>query len=371
MQNRAKSHRRNKVTVRWLPVELIIEIFRAVQKLIKGGEAWGVQVYYNNLRAFALSNKEWTAIAQAELFRTVILENRSKTSRFLEAVRGSEKLREFCRAVTSLTMGRKYYSYETEGLGDDLDEIARYCPNLVDVSCCNVGVRLEYFRASFHLILPEKTWLTIQSAAGNVKKLDKLNLAGGSILPPSTCGAPSQPAVLAVTLLDLDDVTIPSPIDSSSLPLVRSLSLDRQAPLPIQSLLSQLNSLRVSRTSSAGEIRIFIQESTSLTSLSITEYEVTALDDMTMTIIKEKIVEFKVTAVSFGDSPNINLAAILDGSKAMKKVIFDAIKMSAADEVTPRILQTLGVMKAACKKKEFELWKENFKVGNGKVDLDK
>jgi hypothetical protein len=104
------------------------------------------QEYQSNLFAFALSSKEWAAIAQAELFRHIVLKNRSKMSRFLEAVRGSEKLRGVCHAVTSLHMGRDYVSYETRGLGGDLDEIALYCPNLVDVSCSRVDVRLEYFR---------------------------------------------------------------------------------------------------------------------------------------------------------------------------------------------------------------------------------
>jgi hypothetical protein len=119
------------------------------------------QEYNNNLLAFALSSKEWTSIAQAELFRTIILKNRSKMSRFLEAVRGSEKLNGFCHAATSLHMAGQHGGLGTEGLGGDIDEIALYCPNLVDVKCWRVRVRLEYFRASFHIISLEDTWLTI------------------------------------------------------------------------------------------------------------------------------------------------------------------------------------------------------------------
>jgi hypothetical protein len=160
MQTRAKSSRRSKVTVQWLPVELIIEIFRAVQKLIGRYDfeldCWESmkvgQEYCNNLLAFALSRKEWTAIAQAELFRNIIVKNRNEMSRFLEAVRASEKLRGLSHAVTSLNMGRPYYSYEREGLGDDLDEIALYCPNSVEVTCWCVDVRLEYFRTLTLLI---------------------------------------------------------------------------------------------------------------------------------------------------------------------------------------------------------------------------
>jgi hypothetical protein len=55
-----------------------------------------------------LSNREWTGIAQAELFRSVILnlKNRSKMNRFLKAVRGSEKLRGFSNDVIFLGLGR-------------------------------------------------------------------------------------------------------------------------------------------------------------------------------------------------------------------------------------------------------------------------
>jgi hypothetical protein len=168
---RAKSHRRNKVTVRWLPVELIIEIFRAVQKLI-GRAEFSQRVYTSmkldreytkNLLAFASSSKEWTAIAQAELFRTVTLKDRSKMGRFLEAVRGSEKLNGFCRAITSLNMGGQHGGLETEGLGYDLDEIALYCPNIVEVSCYEVKVRLEYFRKSSWIHLVRSSMLTIIS----------------------------------------------------------------------------------------------------------------------------------------------------------------------------------------------------------------
>ena len=168
MQTRARSSRRNKVNVRWLPVELIIEIFRRVQKLI-GRYDFKLhhllsmrhdREYYDNLLAFALSRKEWTAIAQAELFRRVILKQRNKTSGFLDALRGSEKLRGFSRAVTSLNFGSQSAYYNTEGLGDDLDEIALYCPNVVEVSTLYVDVRLEYFRMLLQSHLAQREVLT-------------------------------------------------------------------------------------------------------------------------------------------------------------------------------------------------------------------
>jgi hypothetical protein len=149
----------------WLPVELILEIFRAVQKLIgrcdfKLSYLESMRLereYYNNLLAFALSNKEWTAIAQAELFRHIILENRGRMSSFLDAVRGSAKLRGLSRDVTSFNLGYRHNDYETEGLGDNFDEIALYCPHLVEVSTYRVDIKLEYFRASFCLFHSAET----------------------------------------------------------------------------------------------------------------------------------------------------------------------------------------------------------------------
>jgi hypothetical protein len=167
-QTRSKLARRQKVTVQWLPAELIIEIFRRVQKLIGRVDfnqaPWDSlkldQEYYDNLLAFALSAKEWTAIAQAELFRHIILKDRSKMGRFLEALRGNEKLRELSRGVTSLNLGSSSRIFEVEGLGDDLDEIALYCPNVVEVSTLQVDVRLEYFRMSLQSHLAQRNVLT-------------------------------------------------------------------------------------------------------------------------------------------------------------------------------------------------------------------
>ena len=165
MQTRSRTYRRNKVNVRWLPVELIIEIFRRVQELI-GRCDFKLNYYHsmkhdreycNNLLAFALSSKEWTAIAQAELFRNIILKNRSKTGQFLELVRDNKELRSHAETAVSVRFGGDSEGdYDAEGLDDDLNEIALYCPTIVEISCYRVDVRLEYFRTSFHLTLFEE-----------------------------------------------------------------------------------------------------------------------------------------------------------------------------------------------------------------------
>jgi hypothetical protein len=119
------------------------------------------------------------------------------------------------------------------------------------------------------------------------------------------------------------------------------------------------------------DLGLFIRESTSITSLALREIEIAQLDDESRAIIEEKILEFRVTAWPYGGSGDSILAAILDASKAMKKVILDGVSLGSADQLKPRFLETLNFAMAACKRNEIELWKENFEVGNGKVDLEK
>jgi hypothetical protein len=148
--------------VQWLPVELIIEIFRAVQKLIGQYDFeldWNQSMkldkeYHDDLLAFALSSKEWTAIAQAELFKKVILRNESETEQFLQLMRENKELRSHAEGAVSIRFGgQSQGDYDAEGLDDDLDEIALYCPTVVEISCYRVDVRLEYLRTSFSLLL--------------------------------------------------------------------------------------------------------------------------------------------------------------------------------------------------------------------------
>jgi hypothetical protein len=154
-QTRVRSSRKHKVNMRWLPVELVIEIFRRVQKLIG---RWDFKLNcresmklerqcYNNLLAFALSSKEWTAIAQAELFRNIILKNRSETGQFFKLVRDKKELRSHAESAVSIRFGGAQQGhFDMKGLDDDLDEITLYCPNVVVISCYEVRVVLEYFR---------------------------------------------------------------------------------------------------------------------------------------------------------------------------------------------------------------------------------
>jgi hypothetical protein len=206
-----------------------------------------------------------------------------------------------------------------------------------------------------------------------MKKLDKLNVAFGSIQSPSTSVAPSQPVALSITLLSLSYVEISSPIDPFSLPLLRSLTLCYQTCQPVQLLLPQLASLTIRAVFDGTDLASLIQESTSITSesLALDETLLEDLDGASKTVIQERIVEFRLQVSKYGASSDSALTTIIDGSKVMKKVILDGIHLNVVDQVSAKLLETLKVGKEACKKKKVELWKENFEVGNGKVDLEK
>jgi hypothetical protein len=205
----------------------------------------------------------------------------------------------------------------------------------------------------------------------NLKKLEKLNLAYGFILPPSTSGARIRPRTLSITLLSLDHVTIATPLDPSSLPLLRCLQLHAQLYHTIRLLLLQLSSLRVEYMGPQADFNLSIQESTSITSLSLNETRIVDLDDASKTLIKENIVEFRLLVIGYDHSGDSTLTTIITRSKAMKKVILDGVNLDVENQAKPRILSTLEVVKDACKTKGIELWKESFDVGNGKVDLEK
>jgi hypothetical protein len=54
-----------------------------------------------------------------------------------------------------------------------------------------------------------------------------------------------------------------------------------------------------------------------------------------------------------------------------KKLILDGVNLRVEDQAKHQVLETIKIVKEACKKKGVELWRENFDVGNGKVDLEK
>jgi hypothetical protein len=204
-----------------------------------------------------------------------------------------------------------------------------------------------------------------------MEKLEKLKMTDGSILPPPTSEAAIQPFVLPITLLSLHSVNVPSFLDTSPLPLVRSLHLYNQTCQPVQLLLPNMASLHVRYMSMIADIDDLIQQSTCITSLSIYKNDIARVNEASRTAIKEQISEFRLQVMGYDGSGDSTLTSILAGSKAMKKVILDGFYLSVSDQGRPEFLEFLKVVKEACKKKKIELWRENFDVGNGKVDLEK
>jgi hypothetical protein len=119
------------------------------------------------------------------------------------------------------------------------------------------------------------------------------------------------------------------------------------------------------------DIDDLIQESTSITSLSIYEDDILGVNEASRTAIKEQISEFRLQVIEYDSRSDSALATIIAGSKVMKKVILDGLDLDVADQVKRQGLETLKIVKEACKKKNVELWMEKFHGGNGKVDLEK
>jgi hypothetical protein len=72
MQTRARTSRRNKVTVRWLPVELIIEIFRRVQKLIGRKDFTYFMAYYRSSGVIGMAS---TSVMRTAGGRSILVDS--------------------------------------------------------------------------------------------------------------------------------------------------------------------------------------------------------------------------------------------------------------------------------------------------------
>jgi hypothetical protein len=140
----------------WIPPELILQMYREVN-LALGQRDFRInalaamnldQEYYRNLLAYALIGREWTAIAQAELFTNLILRTRAQTGQFLEMLRKNPELRAQAEGIRRIRLGRDGGNYAGSNLKAVFDNLAVYCPNIVEVSCCRVSVELACFRMS-------------------------------------------------------------------------------------------------------------------------------------------------------------------------------------------------------------------------------
>lgn len=207
----------------------------------------------------------------------------------------------------------------------------------------------------------------------NWKKLDQLNLYLGSLqsFSPTSSRLPVSPVPLNMTQLSLSYVELPHPhsFDPASIPFVRSLHLSYQSTRYLGPLLTQIHSLFVHDIPYALYLTSVLLPSTSITSLSLQESDFAQLDARSGETIKGSIVEWRIVASGDGDSGIPKLVEIIAASKVLKKIILDGSTLTMVEEGKRRMVKTVRALKKACKQKKIELWKENFYVDNGKVDL--
>jgi hypothetical protein len=133
--------------------------------------------------------------------------------------------------------------------------------------------------------------------------------------------------------------------------------------------LTQIHSLFVHNIPHALYSSALLLASTSVTSLSLQESDVAQLDARSGATIKGRIVEWRIVASGDGDSGIPKLVEIIAGSKVLKKIILDGSTLTMVEEGKRRIVKTVRALKKACREKKIGLWKENFYLDNGKVDL--
>jgi hypothetical protein len=135
----------------------------------------------------------------------------------------------------------------------------------------------------------------------------------------------------------------------------------------ISPVLSQLTSL-ILLNKDPDTISQCVTLSTSLKILSLRLHAIGNLNSDTQAIIRDRIEELRIVIdYNPGSDQHIALSAIISGSRVMKKVTVDGSKSS---DYGDSVSHTMNILVPVCKKAEVQLWKENFEVGNGKVDLD-
>lgn len=152
-----------------LPTELWIEIFRDV-RLLNGSVEFEVEAetsmflegqYVKSLLLLANVHREFTAVAQFELFHRLILTTVIKAKILLKLLRENETMREYATNVRSIRFGAQYERAVLDGgLGGVADELVEYCPGIIEISCSSAIVKLGDFSKHFDLLLDKKITLS-------------------------------------------------------------------------------------------------------------------------------------------------------------------------------------------------------------------
>jgi hypothetical protein len=140
-----------------LPVELQLQTIHHIRDSIPAslfehdadGAIRAIAEFYEVLIALSLYHREWTAIAQSELFKNLYIRDAEKMKSLLDLLHGSEESRGNIKHSRSAVLGGiGLYWYHLGGRSDDLDELADYCPDLADMSCYYMSIPLAEFRSS-------------------------------------------------------------------------------------------------------------------------------------------------------------------------------------------------------------------------------
>jgi hypothetical protein len=105
--------------------------------------------YNEFLLLIALLHRHWTALAQSELFHHIILEDGDKTRLLLELLKesGNGVFRTYADRASSSRLG--YHgtgsAQDYDCLGNHLESLAEYCPNIVEISCACVNTKPSDF----------------------------------------------------------------------------------------------------------------------------------------------------------------------------------------------------------------------------------
>jgi hypothetical protein len=366
-----------------LPVELRLPIIHHIrdsipQTIFKHNVNYSIEaikIYHEDLAALSLYHREWTAIAQSELFKDLFIPDDQKMKLLLELLRESARLREYSRNSSIALLGDGEF-YGGAGLEDDLVELAEYCPDLRELSCDGMAIPLVQLGTSCQTIIERVQILIAIHVAGHLKKLRKLNLASCGLWSGPPAPQTTVPALSITTLSIRKLSSLFTPLDPASLPSLRSLTVSVDldgTDIPftaISPLLPQLNSLSIADASS-GEVAQHLALSTSLKVLSVSLFAIETLHADTQAIIQNRIESLRIEIGPFDPWSERNagpvLNAIISGRRVLKKVILDGEAggdhHGDVDRFVPRIVPS-------CKKANVELWKENFEAGNGKVNLD-
>jgi hypothetical protein len=362
-----------------LPVELRLPIIQHIRDSIPTPlfefdpeAAIDLCKYYNKiLIALSLYHREWTAIAQSELFRNLYIRDARKMRLLLELLRRDGDFREYIKYSRRVLLGERNRKWaDAGGLQDYFDELVEHCPDLEEVSCHRMRIQLVNLGTSCRTTHERGQMLIKNHVKGQFQKLRKLNLYWSDISDAPPTPVSTSLTSLITTLSIADICNLQSPLDPACLPFVRSLAVSIGPGNPfaaISPLLPQLTSLSLSG-STRREVEQALSLSTSLELLSLSLDTIGHLGLHTQAIIRERI---EVLRIFIDNRLRIDAlvvtSAIISGNRVMKKVIVDGSEWSAYGTAVNSTIKRLA---PACKKAKVELWKENFKADNGKVDLE-